>query len=100
LNGVYGFVYRLRWFPFAALHSVPHPEHAVTRVLVDASSFVLPSVTTQAAMVLVDSLCADFLVERVFARPSQRSLLWRAIQLDDVTCHLMDPRIRVPGAAG
>jgi ABC-type dipeptide/oligopeptide/nickel transport system permease component len=80
----------------------------------------LPGVATQAAMVLVDSLCGDILVEKVFARPGMGSLLWRAIQFNDVTLaagilliltlfftvtvilldityHLVDPRIRVPG---
>jgi len=169
------FVYQLRWFPFAALHSVPLPTGAVARLLDYASYLVLPALTiaavrcwgfayrvrsitvplvdtdyvtaargrgiperrvigahvlrvampgvaTQAAMLLVDSLCGDILVERVFARPGLGSLLWRAIQFNDValaagillfltllftvtvvlldiTYHLLDPRIRVPGAA-
>ena len=33
------FVYELRWFPFAALHSVPLPEGAVARAL-DYASFL------------------------------------------------------------
>jgi ABC-type dipeptide/oligopeptide/nickel transport system permease component len=108
-------VYQLRWFPFAALHSVPLPTGAVARLLDHASHLVLPELTiasvrcrgfayrersmtvplvdtdyvaagrgiperrviggyvlrvalpgvaTLAAMLLVDSLCGDILVER------------------------------------
>ncbi len=39
----------------------------------------------QSAMVLVDSLCDEILVELVFARPGLGSLLWRAIQFNAVT---------------
>lgn len=168
------FVYELRWFPFAALHSVPLPAGAVARALDYASYLVLPVLTiagvrcwgfayrvrsmlvplvdadyvtaargrgiperrvirghvlrvalpgvaTQAAMLLVDSLCGDFLVEQVFARPGLGSLLWRAVRFNDValaagillfltlvftvtvvlldvTYHLVDPRVRVAGA--
>lgn len=92
------FVYRLGWFPFGALHSVPRPAGAAARLLDTASYLVLPAVTTQAAMLLVDSLCGDFLVERVFARPGLGTLLWQAIQSNEITLAVGDRRVALRAA--
>ena len=36
------------------------------------------------ALLLADSICGDFLVEWIFARPGLGTLLWKAIRVNDV----------------
>lgn len=121
---LWGFAYRVR----SLLVPLVHTEYATAargrgiaerRVIGGhVLRVALPGIATQAALVLVDSLCGDILVERVFARPGLGTLLWQAMQLNDVTLaagillvltllftatvvlldityHLMDPRIRI-----
>jgi peptide/nickel transport system permease protein len=43
-----------------------------------------PGIATMSALLLVDSICGDFLVEWIFARPGLGTLMWQSITSNDL----------------
>jgi peptide/nickel transport system permease protein len=43
-----------------------------------------PGIATMSTLLLVDSICGDFLVEWVFARPGLGTLMWQSIRSNDL----------------